>query len=301
MTTEQPAWQLLPGENNYRVPVKAFLAETATVAGGVSIAILPALGVSVAYYEPLAQALQEAGHDAYLVEQRGHGESELRPSRNENYGFREMLGDIDVAVVHIRSQAANKPLFLLGHSLGGHLSCMYAGWRGVEYVDGVILAACGTPWIKAYDGIDAMRLRALYHLIPISRRLLGYYPGDKFGFGGREARGMMMDWRQMAGGNRYLARGMKVDFEQGIRCYPGRVLTVRMTDDEFAQSDAVAKVWQKFKQARRSHRLFDEKTLGATADHFRWARRPNAVCTAVNSWVREEAPDGAGWQPEVAP
>src|SRR5699024_12768728 len=63
------------------------------------------------------------------------------------------------------------------------------------------------------------------------------YPGDKFGFGGREARGMMMDWRQMAGRNRYLARGMKVDFEQGIRCYPGRVLTVRMTDDEFAQSD----------------------------------------------------------------
>lgn len=290
-TTEQPAWQLLPGENNYRIPVNAFLAAAEAANGGASIAILPALGVSVAYYEPLAQALQQAGHDAYLIEQRGHGESELRASRSENYGFREMLNDIDVAVAHIRNQAPSKPLFLLGHSLGGHLSCMYAGWRGEQHVDGIILAACGTPWIKAYDGIDAMRLRALYHLIPISRRLLGYYPGDKLGFGGREASGMMMDWREMAGKNRYQARGMKVDFETGIRNYSGRVLTVRMTNDDFAQSDAVAEVWQKFRQARRAHRLFDEKTLGATADHFRWARRPNAVCTAVNAWVRDESPE----------
>src|SRR5699024_12326951 len=118
-------------------------------------------------------------------------------------------------------------------------------------------------------------------------------PGERYAFACRGARGTMRDWRQMAGRNRYVARGMKVDFEQGIRCYPGRVLTVRMTDDEFAQSDAVAKVWQKFKQARRSHRLFDEKTLGATADHFRWARRPNAVCTAVKSCARAEAPDAA--------
>lgn len=287
ITIEQPAWQFLPTATAYGVPIKAYMAATDAAAEGVSIAILPALGVSVNYYEHLAEALRQAGHHTYLVEQRGHGESALRPSRSENYGFRELLEDIDVAVAHIRSQAPERALFLLGHSLGGHLGCMYAGWRGVENVDGIILAACGTPWIKAYDGITAMRLRALYHLIPMSRRLLGYYPGDKLGFGGREARGMMMDWRALAGKNRYLARGMKVNFEKGIRAYDGRVLTVRMTDDDFAPSDAMAQVWQKFKQARRSHRLFDEKTLGVTADHFRWARRPEAVCTAVNSWVRD--------------
>src|SRR5699024_8583990 len=288
-TTEQPAWQLLPTATDYCVPVKALKAATERAEGGVSLLILPALGVSVSYYTPLAEALQTAGHDVYLVEQRGHGESSVRASRNVNYGFREMLEDIDTAVKFAREQSPEKGVFLLGHSLGGHLSCMYAGWRGVEAVDGVILVACGTPWIKAYKGIDAMRIRALYHLIPVSQRLVGYYPGDKIGFGGREARTMMADWREMAGKNRYLARGMKVNFENGIRKYKGRVLTVRMTDDSFAESDAVAAVWQKFRKARRSHRLFDEKNLGTAADHFRWARRPEAVCINVNSWVRDSA------------
>src|SRR5699024_7426123 len=132
-------------------------------------------------------------------------------------------------------------------------------------------------WIKVYSGSTAWQLRFLYHALPISHKLFGYYPGDRFGFGGREARTMMSDWRELANSNRYIAKGMRVDFDTKIARYSGRVLTLRMTKDDFAPSDAVAAVWKKFKKAPRTHRIFDEQKLGATPDHFRWARQPEAI------------------------
>src|SRR5699024_6625652 len=225
--TVKHEWQFLATDNGYQVPIKAFLNEDKE-STGVSVIILPALGVGVGYYQPLAEALRELGHHVYLAEQRGHGESALLPSRKVNYGFREMLEqDITTVVAKARENAPNRPVFLLGHSLGGHLACMYAGWRNNKdkHVDGIILAACGTPWMEAYSGSTAMRLRFLYHFIPVGHRLLGYYPGHRLGFGGREARNMMSDWRELARANIYSARGMDFDFEEAIQRFNGRVLT----------------------------------------------------------------------------
>lgn len=285
--TVQQEWEFLATSTDYQVPVKAYVNDAAS--DGVSIVILPALGVGVGYYTPLAEALYARGHHVYLAEQRGHGESALMPSRTVNYGFREMLEqDITAVVAKARENAPNKPVYLLGHSLGGHLASMYAGWRVNKdrYVDGVILAACGTPWMEAYSGSTAARLRFLYHFLPISQKVLGYYPGHRLGFGGREARGMMNDWRELARTNIYQAKGMDVDFEAGIERFTGRILTLRMENDDYAPANAVAAVWQKFKKAKRSHRLFDEQKLGVPADHFRWARKPHAVVEEVDSWLR---------------
>lgn len=281
-------WQFLATNGGYEVPVKAFFNEDENPEG-VSIIVLPALGVGASYYTPLAQALYEQGHHVYLAEQRGHGESSLVPSRRVNYSFRDMLEqDIATVVAHAREQAPHKPIYLLGHSLGGHLACMYAGWRNNKdkNVDGVILAACATPWMEAYSGTTAKRLRFLYHFLPVGHKVLGYYPGHRLGFGGREARGMMNDWRELARTNIYTARGMDVDFEEGIQRFKGRLLTLRMEHDDFAPANAVAAVWQKFKNARRSHRLFDEQKLGVPADHFRWARKPEAIVAEVDAWLK---------------
>lgn len=286
--TVEQAWQFLATDGDYQVPVKAYLNDDESKEG-ISLVVLPALGVGVGYYEPLAAELHALGHHVYLAEQRGHGESALIPSRSVNYGFREMLEqDIATVVAKARENAPNRPVYLLGHSLGGHLACMYAAWRSNKdkNVDGIILAACATPWMEAYSGSTGRRLRFLYHFLPIGQRVLGYYPGHRLGFGGREARGMMNDWRELAKTNVYQARGMGVDFEEGIQRFKGRVLTLRMAEDAFAPANAMAAVWQKFKSAKRSHRLFDEQKLGVKADHFRWARKPTAVVDEVDAWLR---------------
>ena len=52
---------------------------------------LPALGVAARHYLPLAEALATHGVATHLHEWRGNGSSTLRPSRTQDWGYRERL------------------------------------------------------------------------------------------------------------------------------------------------------------------------------------------------------------------
>lgn len=247
--------------------------------------VLPALGMPPRYYAPLADALAGAGLDTTVLALRGHGDGSPQASRRHDFGLRELLDeDIPTAIRHLRAEAPHRPLLLMGHSLGGHLAAITTG-RMPEQIDGIVLAACGSPWIGAYDGATARRLRLLCALIPPLTALLGYYPGHRLGFGGREARRLMRDWLALARSNRYTAAGLNEDLDAGIARYSGPVLSLRMTDDSFAPQAAVDAVLQKFSGTTPQLRALDATTLGTAADHFRWVRQPGAVIACVDQWL----------------
>ena len=277
----------LPVASGYAVPVRWFRAE----GSGAVVALMPALGIPARFYEPLALALQAAGTPVLLMEQRGHGESALRPSRTVDFGYREALTeDIPALLDWLQASQPERPVVLMGHSLGGHYAAITAG-RLPSRVNGVILGACGSAWIEAFSGKVRNQLRVLLTLIPLLSRTLGYFPGDKVGFAGREARRLMQDWLQLARHNRYEAAGLDEDLEAGIRHYSGPLLTLRMSDDDFAPEAAMRAVSERFTSARLTERVLDAATLGDRADHVRWVRTPQAVVREIRDWL-----DGNGWQ-----
>lgn len=248
------------------------------------VLVLPALGTAADYYTRLADALRGAGFRVTVMELRGHGNSPLRPSRRVDFGFRELLDeDIPAALRELRAQAPELPVLLLGHSLGGHLAAISAG-RLRETLDGIVLAACGSPWTEAYEGATLRKLKLLCAAIPPLTALLGYYPGQRIGFGGREARTLMREWRALALSNRYRAQGIDEDLDTAIAGYDGSVLALRMADDDFAPDAAVRAVTDKFHSAAVEHRVLDAGVLGCRADHFRWARQPEAVVQVMTHW-----------------
>jgi predicted alpha/beta hydrolase len=250
-----------------------------------NLLLMPALGMQARYYTPLAEALAAQGLNVALMEQRGHGESPLRASRRNNFGFAEVLSDdIPALLRELRQRTGNQPLYLMGHSLGGHYATISAGLLGSE-VDGVILVACGSPWRGAFGGRMRRRLMLLCRLIPVLGATLGYYPGHRLGFGGREAHRLMADWAQLCRTNTYAARGLDEDLEAGIANYGGRVLAIRLADDDYAPQASVAAVTRKFQSAALSEHLIDAHTLGAPADHMRWVRRPRAVVERIIDWL----------------
>lgn len=286
--------QMVDAGDGYRVP----LFWHAAAQPRANIVLMAALGVPARFYLPLAQELRTAGLNVALVEQRGHGESELRPSRRTDFGFRHALvHDIPAVLDHVEQAAPGLPLYLMGHSLGGHYAAITAG-RLPQRVDGVIVAACGTPWIGAFAGSTQWQLQLLVWLVPVLNLLLGYYPGDRVGFGGREARTLMADWRKLAIDNRYRARGLREDLDGGIARYRGPVLSLRMSDDSYAPEAAMAAVTDKFVAARVTRRVLTADDLGDRADHFRWARSPAAVAREVAAWLDGQ---GHGGIPGVGP
>jgi len=273
--------------NDYRVPVRWLPAADARA----NLVLMAALGVAARFYLPLATALRDAGFNVALVEQRGHGDSSLRPSRETDYGFRDALvDDIPAVIDWLGEQAPGLRCLLMGHSLGGHYAAITAG-RLPEHVQGVILVACGSPWVGGFTGRIRRQLQLLVRLIPLSGALLGYYPGDKLGFGGREARTLMNDWRALAQTNVYSAFGLNADLDAGIAAFTGPVLSLRLADDPFAPEAAMAAVTGKFQSAPVTRAVIDAQELGDDADHFRWARTPAAIVRRVQQWHAQQFAD----------
>jgi len=271
--------------DQYQVPVSWYPAENANA----NIVVMAALGVGARFYQPLAVALQQAGINVALVEQRGHGDSALRPSRKVDFGFREALQhDIPAVLDRLQAQAPKLPCYLMGHSLGGHYAAITAG-RFPELVAGVIITACGSTWIEAFSGRTRRQLKLLCKLIPFFNLLLGYYPGNRLGFGGREARTLMADWLALAKTNVYQAHGMDEDFDAAIGRYRGTLLSIRLADDPFAPEAAMAAVSDKFLRSQVDKVVISAAELGDKADHFRWARTPAAVVDQVTRWLAKQS------------
>lgn len=247
--------------------------------------VLPGLGIPAGYYTPLVDALRAAGANATTLELPGQGDREP-PSRHNDPGFADLLDhDLPAAIADLRaSDEADAPTILLGHSIGGHLAAMHAGRPGSD-VDGLVLAACGSPYHHAYDMAMAAKIRVLTAMIPVSGAVLGHFPGDRLDFGGRQPRSLMLDWRHLALTNTYVARGIDEDLDGQVGQWSGPVLAVRMADDDFAPEAAVHAVTDKFSTAEVTHRVLSADELGTRANHHGWARHPDAIVATIRTWL----------------
>lgn len=272
----------LPDRQTATAPLRHFPAQSAQALG--KLLLLPALGVPARRYTQCATLLAEAGINVTLMEWRGLGESPLRASRGCDFGFVELLDeDIPAALRSMRATSPETPLWIMGHSLGGHLGAITAG-RLQETVDGLILMACGSPWLAAYDGATRGASACFCAFISPCNALLGDFPGDRIGFGGRQPRRLMHDWRALALTGRYTAEGIGEDLEAGLARYAGPVLGLRMADDSFAPRAAVRAVTDRLAAADLQEAVIDAAELGRPADHFHWAKQPQAVVSRVARW-----------------
>lgn len=267
----------------YTVPLECYRAAGAVTA----ILLLPALGLAARFYRPMGQALAARGIHAVLFEQRGHGASAVRAGRAHDYGFREWLTeDIPAALDWMRNQFPDAEVVPMGHSLGGHLAACYVGLNP-SAAGRLILTACGTPWAAAFQGGRRRQVQALYWLIPLLGAVLGYFPGDRLGFGGREARRLMRDWRKMVPDNRYHADGIAADLDAAVAGYAGAVLCVRGDADSMAPEPATEAVLDKLARATIRREVLRSDPPDFRADHFRWAREPDPAADLIARWLRE--------------
>ena len=165
-------------------------------AGDPVFVVWPALGVWAKYYRPLADGLCDAGADAVLFDLRGSGRSRPLAGRSTRYGYRELLTrDWPRALAVVRERFAARPVFLLGHSLGGQLSALYLALEPTAAA-GLVLVATSTPYFRRYGPLGGVRVLVGSQLMVAVSRLLGYLPAT--GFGSRQAAGLITDWGRQA-------------------------------------------------------------------------------------------------------
>lgn len=249
---------------------------------------LPAMGVAASFYAPFAQALARAAEGvAVLSDLRGQGESEALARRDERFGYQDIVEqDIPSLLSAIAAQFPGRPLYLVGHSLGGQLGSL-AAVHAAPMLAGLILVASGTAHYRVWP--KALRWRAGFavHAICAVAALLPRYPGRRLGFGGNQSRRMMADWGYNARTGRYRCAGSRIDYEEALNDVVLPLLSVEIRADPVAPAGAATQLLAKLASCAIERLQID----GVTADapwrrHFSWARSPDEVVAAIIAWVR---------------
>lgn len=242
---------------------------------------MPAMGTAARFYEPLAKPIVREGWRFVTADLRGVGLSAVRVKRRVGFGYREMVASDWPAVVHkARELFPGAPVYLLGHSLGGQLSCLYLAENPAAAAGLILVAAPSVHW-RGWDAPLNAGVLVGTQLACAVAAVLGYFPGRKFGFGGTEARGVIRDWARQARTGRYEPGGASIDYERLLGELDAPVLAFSFEDDFLSPPRAVGNLLAKMRRARVTHVTL----AGDGIDHFRWVRNPGALVEKIREWL----------------
>jgi len=241
------------------------------------VVIWPAMGVPGGYYRRFAAALRRAGLAVVVADLRGTGTSAPPPGRSSRYGYAELVADVGAVQRSLKSRLGGRKQILLGHSLGGQLALLHLALTE-HTVDGLALVAVGLPYWRAYPG----RLR--YLALPFTQGInattavLGTWPG--WGFGGRQARGVIRDWAFTARTGRFpVLNG--IDAEAAVGALRTPVLAVSLDDDRYVPGETLDHLCGKLTAAPVRRERYRAAQAGARLDHFSWVRASEALAERI--------------------
>jgi alpha-beta hydrolase superfamily lysophospholipase len=87
------------------------------------VAVVPGFNSHSGYYAWVGEQLAAAGLATYAVDLRGRGQSDGERFYVQQFG--DYVADVDALVRLARSRHPGLPVYLLGHSAGGVVSCLY--------------------------------------------------------------------------------------------------------------------------------------------------------------------------------
>ncbi|MBD0676796.1 alpha/beta hydrolase [Streptomyces sp. CBMA156] len=258
------------------------------------VIVLPAMGTAARHYTPLVRALHAAGLSVATCDLRGHGESRPVPGRGVSFGFRELVEhDFGAVLDAVAGAFPGAPRLLLGHSLGGQLGLVHCGVFRPR-IAGVVLVASGSAWYRTFGVRAGLRRLALSQFSVVASAAVGHWPGERFGFGGREAPRLMRDWARQMRTGRYRVRGAATDYERALAEVDLPVLAVDVQGDELAPPRAVDHLCAKLSSARVERWSYTaEQADGRPLDHFRWIRHNRGLVARIAPWLLATGTDTA--------
>lgn len=230
------------------------------------------------FYAPIVSAFENKGWETRVLPRRGfeRGEATAGPEHDWSYGDEAQV--VEAAVVEARQENPDRPVIVVGHSLGGHLGT--AVQLGENPADGLVTIGTSTPHYRYY-GIRAVGLLVLAAIVkPIARRR-GYLRKPFFGAPG--ARTLMTEWADMI-----LTGNMPFDVPKLV---DRPTLSIHLQKDSFSIKPAV----RHFERSSFAPSALTTWTYlkrdtppGGTTHHVHWVREPAPVVDYIVDWWAEQ-------------
>lgn len=234
-----------------------------------TVIINPATGVHARYYHRYAAYIAARGFAVLTYDYRGIGLSRPETLKGSTFTWRQWgEQDFDAALRHALDLDCTGRVLVVGHSIGGFLP-------GYSPASNQIAAMLSVGGQFGYWG-DYARTRRLplflkWHVaMPAMTLALGYFPGKRLGWIEDLPKGVAYGWglqqdRAEQGLSGQAAEVMRERFA-GVAT---PILSVTMTDDEFATPKAIRRAMRYYSRAPVTKILLSPKDLGlARVGHF---------------------------------
>ena len=248
-----------------------------------------ALGTPSKVYSAFATAMAENGITVCTPDWRGIGSSSIRASRKTDFGYRHLIElDAPKLIAALQTRFPGAQIWLGGHSLGGQLSALIAAANS-ESIHGLLPIASGSVFLSCFPPKAQRQIRTIGMITKSIAPLLGCFPGNRIGFGGREAVGVMRDWYRVAGTGRYEPRGSDTDYEKALGELKLPVLSLNFSTDAFAPAAAADYLLAKLSACKCEKWFWTEADTGGIGfDHYSWLKNAPVVVPKLAAWVRRQ-------------
>jgi predicted alpha/beta hydrolase len=248
--------------------------------------LVPALGTPASYYDGFAAALAERTGTVIVAENRGTDSSSVRASRGVDYGYADVLRLDWTPWVAEARRIGGDGLSLIGHSIGGQLGALYEAEHPGSFERIALVTACSVEW-KGWSGMRAYTFLAQTSVVGALSTALGFFPGERIGFGGRQGATMMRDWSRQARTGVYAPTGAPVDYEARLRDVHSKILSVAVKGDDYAPRAACDRLLAKMPNASIERiDLEPSWSVRRPVDrHFRWAKEPQAMVDVLTPFL----------------
>lgn len=277
----------------HRLPIRALRAPDPTAP---VVIVLPAMGVPATYYRPFLERMHGRGLNVVSLDLRGQGTAGPRARRGIRFGYQDLIDDTDSVVDLVEREFPQAPRVLLGHSLGGQIALLYAASRP-DRVRGVTLLASGSVWFRSFPGARGWKNLLATQFVAALSTALGCWPGERLGFGGRQATGIMRDWARQGRTGSYRLTGSRADYECALRELAVPLLSVSVEGDELAPPSSVDHLAGKAGRSAWTRRHYScEIAAAAKLGHYAWVYNSGELARWIGEWAT--APTE---QPQPAP
>ena len=235
------------------------------------VVLAPAMAVPQSFYAGFAEWLAGAGYTTWTFDYRGTGESHSGPMRGVRASITDWLTlDYD-AVVHAAA-AAGRPVFVLGHSLGGQIAPLLPSR---ERLAGLVNIAVGSGSMRHNQPRVRRSAPLLWYLLaPGLCPVFGYFPGARIGVVGDLPTAALFQWRRWCLTPDYLLSG-----EPGAReayasaRYP--VLGLTFADDELLLEAGSRMLHNAYLSRKAEYRVIAPDEVGQKrVGHFGFFKPP---------------------------
>ncbi len=227
-----------------------------------SVLIVPAMGVAQGYYAPLAAWLAAQGYAAATFDFAGIGLSHNGGMRKLGVNILDWARhDCAAMLAAAEAMAPGRPLYWLGHSLGGQILGFVPG---TERLSRAIMIGAGSGYWE--DAPRELRRKAwwLWHVIaPVSMRLFGYFPGKRLRIAGDLPRGVMEQWRRWCLHPRYAVGVEGPAARAAFAAVTTPMTSLSFVDEEFISARAVAALHGFYSNAPTVMRRISPREIGA--------------------------------------